>query len=248
MSRYLAAFYHLLISIAIFAVLAYLIVFVWYPDFFYSIDGGWEGMRIIIAVDLVLGPCLTLIVFKTGKPGLKFDLTAIGLFQAICLAAGTYLVYTERPLFFVYYEGHFYSASADTYARFETTAPDPFDHSDSTPAFVVAMLPADPIEEADFRAQLYLDRLPVWTFEKTYESMDQHLDKILTKAYPMEKLRSRDEDGKLEPWLTKHGGVAEDFAFYPVHSRYVRPFVAIDRRTNEFVGVLDVPAPFAYYD
>jgi len=54
MSRYLAAFYHLLISLAVFAVLAYLVVFVWYPDFFYSIDGGWEGMRIIIAVDLVL--------------------------------------------------------------------------------------------------------------------------------------------------------------------------------------------------
>ena len=69
MSRYLAAFYHLLISLVIFVFLAYLVVFVWYPDFFFDIDGGWEGMRIIIAVDLVLGPMLTLVVFKAGKPG-----------------------------------------------------------------------------------------------------------------------------------------------------------------------------------
>lgn len=68
MSRYLAAFYHLLISLVVFCFLAYLVVFVWYPEFFYSIDGGWEGMRIIIAVDLVLGPTLTLVVFKAGKP------------------------------------------------------------------------------------------------------------------------------------------------------------------------------------
>ena len=192
------------------------------------------------------GPCLTLIVFKAGKPGLKFDLTAIGLFQSICLIAGTYLVYTERPLFFVYYEGHFYSASADTYTRFDTLAPNPLDHSDNTPAFVAATVPDNAIEEADFRSLIFRERLPIWTYERTYEPMEQHLDSILTKAYPIEKLRSRDEDGKLEPWLIKHGGVAEDFAFYPVHSRYVRPFVAIDRRTKQFVGVLDVPAPLSY--
>ena len=51
MSRYLASFYHLLISLVVFVFLAYLVLFVWYPDFFYDIDGGWEGMRIIIAVD-----------------------------------------------------------------------------------------------------------------------------------------------------------------------------------------------------
>jgi hypothetical protein len=85
MTRYHASFYHFLISFAIFILLSYLVLMVWYPEFFYSIDGGWEGMRIIIGVDLVLGPVLTLIVFRAGKPGLKMDLTLIGLFQGICL-------------------------------------------------------------------------------------------------------------------------------------------------------------------
>ena len=43
MTRIQAAFYHLLISLVVFFFLAYLILFVWYPDFFYTIDGGWEG-------------------------------------------------------------------------------------------------------------------------------------------------------------------------------------------------------------
>ena len=94
MGRYQAAFYHFLISLAVFIVLAYLVLVIWYPEFFFAIDGGWEGMRIIIGVDLILGPTLTLIVFRAGKPGLALDLTLIGLFQSICLMAGVFVMET----------------------------------------------------------------------------------------------------------------------------------------------------------
>ena len=108
MSRFLASFYQLLISLAVVAVLTYLVLVQWYPGVLYSIDGGREGMRIIIGVDLILGPLLTLIVFKSGKPGLKFDLVAIGILRLTCLLGGIYIVYTERPMAFVYYDKHFY--------------------------------------------------------------------------------------------------------------------------------------------
>ena len=63
MTRISAFLVHLGISFAIFLALAYLVVFIWYPDFFFSTDGGWQGIRIIALVDLVLGPVLTLCVF-----------------------------------------------------------------------------------------------------------------------------------------------------------------------------------------
>lgn len=53
MSRYLACFYHFMISLLIFIVPAYVIVFHWYPDYFFAIDGGWEGMRLVIGVYMV---------------------------------------------------------------------------------------------------------------------------------------------------------------------------------------------------
>ena len=109
MKRFGAFGIHLGISALIFIGLAYLVLFQWYPDMFFTTDGGWQGIRIIILVDMVLGPLLTLIVFKPGKPGLKFDLTCIGVFQLVCLAAGTYLVYNERPLAMVYVDGQFTS-------------------------------------------------------------------------------------------------------------------------------------------
>ena len=243
MSRYLAAFYHLLISLVVFVFLAYLVLYVWYPGFFYTIDGGWEGMRIIIGVDLVLGPLLTLIVFKAGKRGLKFDLTAIGVFQSVCLLAGTFIVYSERPLFFIYYDEHFYSASADTYTRYQQTTPDPRYFSTNTPAMVVSTVPDDPIEEADFREQLHKRRLPIWAYDRSYSPIEPYFDTVLTQSYDLTELRGRDTENELEVWLQKHGGTAEDYAFYPVHSRYNDPFVAIRIATKEFVAIVDIPAP-----
>lgn len=243
MSRYLAAFYHFCISFVVFIFLAYLVLFVWYPDFFYTIDGGWEGMRIIIGVDLVLGPVLTLIVFKAGKPGLKFDLTCVAVFQSVCLAAGVYVVYSERPLFFIYYDQHFYSASADTYTRYNQATPDPLQFDVTTPAMVISKVPDNPIEEADFRSILYKDDLPVWAYSRSYQPFDDHIDAVLQDGFPLDELRERDTEGRLDEWLAEYGGSADDYAFYPIHSRYRDPFIGIRRSDKTIVDILEVAAP-----
>src|SRR6056297_3231108 len=124
MSRFAAFAIHLGISLVVFFLLAALVVYVWYPDFFFYSDGGWEGIRIIILVDLVLGPLLTLIVFDRRKPELKRDLAIIAMIQVSCLAAGTYVVWDERPLALVYVDGRFYSMTADDYRQAGVDLPD----------------------------------------------------------------------------------------------------------------------------
>ncbi len=242
MTRYLASFYHLLISLAIFVFLAYLVLFVWYPDFFYDIDGGWEGMRIIIAVDLVIGPLLTLIVFKAGKPGLKFDLTAIGLFQAMCLAAGTYIVYSERPLALVYYDGYFYSANNETYERNGLQPPEGLKH----PAFVYAQLPEDPIARADLLASYYRNETPAWSIREHYVALAPHMDEVMESSIPLEVVRQQDEEGELDRWIAEVGGSAEDYNYYPLRSRFLDGFMVIRKSNREFMKPLDIPAPLWY--
>ncbi|MBQ73668.1 MAG: hypothetical protein CMQ20_01445 [Gammaproteobacteria bacterium] len=243
MSRYRAFFYHFLISLSIFFVLAYLVLYQWYPDFFYSIDGGWEGMRIIIGVDLILGPLLTLIVFRAGKPGLKFDLTAIGTLQAVCLAAGLYIVYSERPLFFIYYEKHFYSSSADTYTNYGVPTPDPHEFTDTIPAKVVSLLPENPIEEADFRKILFQDGIPAWVYKPTYRKLDEHMETVVTEGMNEEELRDRDSKGNLDAWLKENGGTFVDYAFIPIHSRYRDAFLGIRKSDQEIIAIVEIPPP-----
>jgi len=102
-----AFFAHLGISIAIFALLMYFIVFQWYPSYYFHIDGGYRGIVTIFFVDIVLGPGLTLLLFRPKKPGLKFDLMVILITQTVALSWGTWWVFSERPALTVFYDGEF---------------------------------------------------------------------------------------------------------------------------------------------
>ena len=118
MSRWQASAMHFAISLMVFLVLLAIILLIWYPGILFSVDGGWSGLRIVIGVDLVLGPLLTLIVFKSGKPGLKFDLGCIAVVQISCLTAGMWIVYNERPLALVLAYDTFYSVTAQEFDQF----------------------------------------------------------------------------------------------------------------------------------
>ena len=98
---------HLAVSTCIFVIISYLIFFYWFPEFYFYLDGGIRAITTIFFVDVILGPGLTLLVFKPGKKGLKFDMTLILLLQFSALFWGINSVYTERSGATVYYNGRF---------------------------------------------------------------------------------------------------------------------------------------------
>jgi hypothetical protein len=102
MSRFRAFAIHLAISFIIFLIFLAVMRFAWYPWPYFEINGGWSVLQLLIGVDVVLGPLLTLIVFKSGKRGLKFDLSCIALLQLGAIIYGAHIVYQERPLFTLY--------------------------------------------------------------------------------------------------------------------------------------------------
>ena len=109
-NRWLAFASHFGISLLIFLALLLLIVFFWYPGALFAAAGGWQGIRIVVGVDLVLGPLLTLIVYDIAKPRqvLFRDLLVIALIQLSCLAGGVYVVFDERPVAVTYVHDKFY--------------------------------------------------------------------------------------------------------------------------------------------
>ena len=102
MTRLKASAIHLLISALIVGVIFALIFFVWYPAPTFLIAGAFSIVLILIGVDLVLGPLLTMIVYKKDKPGLKLDLAVIAAIQLIALVYGTFTLYQERPYYMVF--------------------------------------------------------------------------------------------------------------------------------------------------
>lgn len=102
--RLRAASFHLLISLALAALVAMLVFGFWYPGAYRLMSGGRELFLLIIVVDVVLGPVLTFTVFDTGKclNHLRRDVAMIGLIQLAALGYGMNTVYLARPVLLVF--------------------------------------------------------------------------------------------------------------------------------------------------
>lgn len=165
MSRWKATAIHFSLSLIVFLLLLAVILLVWYPGILFSVDGGWTGLRILIGVDLVLGPLLTLIVFRSGKPGLKFDLSCIALAQTVCLAIGMWIVYNERPIALVMAYDTFYSLAAQEFDEYGKDASILENFPGSKPMLLYTELPENEVgaDIANVRSQFIGDPLYIQT-------------------------------------------------------------------------------------
>src|SRR5919108_4111834 len=107
LTRWRAAAAHLAISAGIAAAVLGLMLVFWYPPPLFQAMGGIGLALILVGVDVVMGPALTLVVFKSGKPGLKFDLAAIAICQLAALAYGCHIISLARPAYIVFVKDQF---------------------------------------------------------------------------------------------------------------------------------------------
>ncbi len=240
-TRYQAFGIHLGISLAIFAACLMVLYFYWYPGFLFSADGGWNGVEILIGVDLVLGPLLTLIVYKHDKPHLKMDLTIIALIQFMCLAAGLWVIHSQRPLLIVYVDGQFYSISSRPYVEAHIKIPGLDEYPGASPKWVMVDLPENVFTQSDLRKQMLKSNTPLRLLTANYQPFSAN-EKFYGEAFDQEELVDRDRQRQAIPnWLDEHGGTLQDYAFFPFGARYTYAFVGFRRSNGEFVGLLDTP-------
>lgn len=112
--RLRAAAIHLIISLCIATLAATLVFGFWYPYPYREISGGRELFLLLIAVDVAMGPLITLIIFNRAKPRreLFMDFTAIGLLQLAALSYGLWTVFVARPAYLVFEYSRFSIAHA----------------------------------------------------------------------------------------------------------------------------------------
>ncbi len=93
---------HLFISVLI-ALLSLVLVFkIWYPAPLDKALGVADIFILLLCIDVVLGPLLTLVVAKKGKKTLKTDLLVIAVLQLAALLYGLHIVAQGRPVWLVF--------------------------------------------------------------------------------------------------------------------------------------------------
>jgi len=98
-ARARASLIHLALSGAVGAVAAVLVFALWYPSPYRDISGGRDLFMLVISIDIVVGPLITLLVYDRRKPRseLARDLAVVALLQLAALVYGLHSVAQARP-------------------------------------------------------------------------------------------------------------------------------------------------------
>ena len=98
-----AAITHFSLSLLVAALAAALVFGFWFPGPYREMAGGRELFWLVVSVDVVCGPLLTLVLFNPGKPRAELwrDLTLVAVIQLAALVYGVWTVWEVRPLFLV---------------------------------------------------------------------------------------------------------------------------------------------------
>ena len=201
-NRWQAFAVHLLISAAIFLFLLSIIVFIWYPGVFIHF-GGYQGIVIVAGVDLVLGPLLTLVVFKRHKPSLKLDLSVIAGLQIIALGYGVWEIYNQRPIFQVFSHNYFYVVSHDELKGSKYEVDKTLVKRQRKPVFVALHLPGDTgVALSIETATEFIDELPIKLRTDLYKPMPGYTPEYLNST--IENSSSKDSNCILMTVLSTH--------------------------------------------
>lgn len=146
MSRWNAAARHLLLTALVGGALLGLALWLWYPAALVQATGAARIAALAALVVLLSGPLLTLLVFRAGKAGMRFDLVVIALVQAGLLGYGLYTLAQGRPVFVVGAVDRFEVVRANELTDADLAqAPEAFRSPGWTgPRWVAVQLPEDP--------------------------------------------------------------------------------------------------------
>ena len=241
-SRWQAAGTHLLICVAIAAAVITVMLGVWYPAPLFEAAGGTGLLYILVGVDVILGPLLTLIVFKSGKRGMKFDLAVIGLVQIAALVYGVHIVFLARPAFIVFVKDRFELATAVELDPAELAAakyPEFRAPGWAGPLLVAADMPSDP-KERDKLIDAALAGLDLQHFPRYYVPYAERVKEVLGKAVTIARLRAAEPvtAKAVDAYLASSGIKEGDVRALMLRTRFAWVAVLIDPKTAQPVKML----------
>ncbi len=229
MPRWKASGIHLSLSAAIAgAVLAFMLT-VWYPWPLFEAAGGDHLIFILVGVDATLGPLITLIIFRSGKKGLKFDLAVIALLQLSALAYGIHTVYLARPVYLVF--------TIDRFDLVTAANLDPQDLAKVTlaefkrlplgrPRYIATVPPRDPKENSKI-LNTALQGKDLQLYPQYYVPYDPKAQDVFKHAKDLGIILKRDPEG-VQRYLKSAGRAPDTVKFLPFRARQRDGAVLLD--------------------
>ena len=239
MSRWKASAIHLLLSAAIAGSVLLFMLEVWYPWPLFEAAGGSHLVLVLVGVDVTLGPLITLIIFKSGKKGLKFDLTVIAVLQVAALAYGIHALYLARPVYLAFTVDRFDLVTAkdiDPADLEKVTRPEFKRPPLGRPQYVAAVLPSDPAEKMKI-LNTSLQGKDLQMYPQHYAPYEQEASNALKRAAALDVLTKRDAQ-QVNDYLRSSGRSAQSLKYLPLRAPHKDGAVLLDADSGKPLDIL----------
>lgn len=246
MNRWQASGIHLLICVAIALTVVSVMLFVWYPAPLFEALGGQKIVMMLIAIDVIVGPLLTLIVYRPMKKGLKFDLSVIALLQMTALLYGVSVLFQGRPVYMVFVKDRIDVVTAvdiDPESLAKVTIEEFKSLPVTGPKLAAARVPTDPKERERVLFSAIDRGRDLQCFPEYYQPYEEHIATIRKKSLPLSKLRAKRPESiaLIDELVDRFGVSGERLNFLPVVTQKARDLTAvIDPSSGEIVEILNI--------
>jgi hypothetical protein len=241
-NRWTAFAAHFAISFLIAATVLALVMWLWYPAPYFRAMGGDTLLRLLIGVDVALGPLITLIIYDPNKPSLRQDLAIIAALQVAALAYGSYIMFDARPVYNVFVKDRFETVAANSIdpASREKAAPEYQELPLDGPRLVAAHLPKDRGEFARIAISAGLGGPDVANMPHLYEPYAGAAQAAARAARPLVSLsqKGRHAATVVDDFVTANGNGTRSLGYLPVKARNRDFAVVVDRKSGDIVGYL----------
>lgn len=241
--RFKASGIHLVLSLVV-ALLAALLVFgLWYPYPYREISGGRELLQLLVLVDVLLGPLLTLVIFNRTKPWreLRRDLAVVVLVQLAALGYGLWTVFVARPVHMVFEFDRFRIVHAiDVPVELLGKTPPGLNALPLTGPTLLAVRPFRDSQEMMESTVVALQGIPLAARPDLWQPYASAVPEILKTAKPVSTLKARfpDRTGDIDSVLVSAGRQPKSVVYLPMVGRKSFWTVFLDPTTADIVATM----------
>lgn len=244
MTRVKVATSHALLSVIIFSSIFFVLISLWYPPPYFTAAGGWEGLKIAAMVDLVLGPLLTFIIFDTKKARKKIilDLSFIIMLQISALIFGISVIYQQRPVASVFWDGSFYVVPMAAFKDQSFALQKINELSDEIPALIYAKKPEKLEELKPMLDKIKNNNIPPHHQLDLYHPLKNFFTELVTYQLNIIKVMEKHKQvrNSMELFLSNNRTKKiNDFVYFPLQAKY-HNIILIFSTSGEFIDFISV--------
>ena len=245
--KFKAAGLHITINLFLFSILLFVLLKLWYPSPYFMASGGFQGLKIVALVDIVLGPVLTFVIFNKSKSrrDLLTDVGIIGFIQIAAFIWGTWTIHNQRPVATVFWEDGFYTVPAVSLNQQSFEVKNLVAHGDTLPVYVYVDRTISEERGDEIFAAMQNTQLPPYEIAALFENYRLHMDTIAESAFALNKITAEETPtmrAQLDSILAANNKASEDdLLLIKLVSKY-RFTLAVLEPSGDILGFQDVPA------